>query len=452
MTFLNYLSEKIILPGSDLLLDKSVSKNLKFLMESQWWEKEQLEEYQNTKLRKLIKHSYENIPYYKELFSRLNLTPEDIKTKNDIYKIPVLTKDDIRKNLSNGKIIARNISKKDLILNSSSGSTGEPLQFYETKKSHSMWNAAGIRGWYWMGYKLGDKYIKISQNPRSSIIKKAQDLINRSLYLYCRQLTDENFKGIINSINQYQPSFIRFYPDLGLFLANYIKNNNLTVHAPIAITTTGNKLFDSTRHIIEEVFNCEVFDSYSSEGSAVSAECSTHNCYHTSMEYNITEILNDGSEVKGGEKGRVITTDLFNYANPSIRYDTQDYITKSKYKCTCGRNLTAVESIDGRDSDILISPGGKLLIVHHFTVFFEWIDSVEQFQIRQNSSDEFNFLLKVNSKYNQEAEKNIYRYWYDYIGGKIKITINVVDDIPLTKSGKRRFLIRSQDVKLPFRF
>ncbi|MDI3544622.1 MAG: hypothetical protein PWQ43_70 [Rikenellaceae bacterium] len=68
MSSYNYLNEKIILPISDLLLSNSIYKDLKFLMTSQWWSADELKEYQNEKLRALIKHSYENVPYYNELF------------------------------------------------------------------------------------------------------------------------------------------------------------------------------------------------------------------------------------------------------------------------------------------------------------------------------------------------------------------------------------------------
>ncbi len=449
MSVKNSFLEKIILPASDMVLGYSLSEDLQFLLKSQWWSEDQLAEYQNRKLRWLIKHAYENVPYYNELFKNLKLTPEDIKTKDDLPKIPVLTKEDIRRNFPD-RIVARNIPESELVLSSSSGSTGQPLQFYQTKSSLSMWKAAGIRGWYWMGYKLGDKYVKLSQYPRKNLLKKIQDYSNKSLFLSSPHLTDENFKKIVEKINEFKPSVIRGYPEVILFLSNYIKKNNIKIHSPKSVTTTGSILFESTRKLIQEVFNCDVFDAYSSEGNATVSECSTHSCYHSSMEYAINEVLHDGIEAEEGGRGRVITTDLHNYANPFIRYDTQDYVTKSSSKCACGRKLLAFEKIEGRASDILISPTGKLLIVQNFCVYFEMNKAVEHFQIRQNSIDDFLILLKVNSKFKPEMIDEIYKYWIDYIGGSIKLEIKIVDDIPLTQSGKRRFLIRNQEIKLPF--
>jgi len=447
MSLRNTITENIILPLSDIALGQSIYKHLKFLKKSQWWSESELKDYQNKKLRALIKHAYENVPYYTELFKKLKLTPSDIKTTDDLYKLPLLTKKIIRENLKNGKIIAKNIPKKQMILGSSSGSTGEPLQYYITKNAYSFNIAVNLRGWYWMGYRLGDKYIKLSQNPRKGL-KKIQDKINNCNYLFTQQLTNDNFSKIVNEIQNFKPKFIHGYPDPMLFLSNYIIKNKINLPPIISVNTTGNILFPEVRKTIENAFNFKVFDSYSCEGGSTVFECETHDCYHSSMEYAITEIISNDKKINRGEKGRIITTDLINYAVPFIRYDTQDYITKSKKKCACGRNLLTIEKIDGRDSDILITPKGKYLIVHNFTGYFEWINSVEQFQVRQEKIDKFNILLTVNEKYSKEEENNIYNYWKNYIGEDVKIKINVVDDIPVTKSGKRRFLIRNKDIKL----
>ena len=447
MRIINKFSENFILPLSDIASGKSISKHLKFLQKSQWWSESNLAEYQNEKLRALIKHAYENVPYYTELFKKLNLTPADIYTTADLHKLPILTKKTIRENFKNGKIIAKNIPKNQMILGCSSGSTGEPLQYYITKDTESFLRACGIRGWFWIGYRLGDKYIKISQYDRP-VLKRIQDLINRSKFVPAKQLTEEYFDNIVNEINKFHPKIIRSFPDQMLFLAKYIKKDNINIFSPTAITTTGSTLHKTTRYLIEKQFDCRIFDSYSCEGGANVSECETHNCYHSSMEYAITEIISNNEEVNEGEKGRLITTDLINYAVPFIRYDTQDYVTKSKERCSCGRNLLAIEKIDGRDSDILITPGGKYLIVHIFNIFFESIDSVDQFQVRQDKINKINILLKVNEKYTKEEEKKTYNYWEKYIGEDVKIKISVVNDIPLAKSGKRRFLIRNKDIKL----
>jgi phenylacetate-CoA ligase len=206
----NFLSEKIILPLGDLSAGRSIGRSFKFLTDSQFWTREQLDDYQNQRLRELIDHSYHNVPFYRELFDDLGLKSYDIQTKEDLVKLPVITKDDLKKNKD--KHIAQNIKQSERIFSSSSGSTGEPFQYFKTKYSESFLKATAIRGWNWMGYRLGDPYVKLSMNQRGSLIKKIQDIMNNSLYLSSKQLINEEFVRIAILINRFNPKFIRGYP------------------------------------------------------------------------------------------------------------------------------------------------------------------------------------------------------------------------------------------------
>lgn len=111
MAITNWITENIILPLSDIALGQSIKRHLDFLQKSQWWSEGDLKEYQNEKLRSLIKHAYENVPYYNDLFRKLRLKPNDIKDTNDLLKLPILTKEDIRENFKNGKIIGQKNGK-----------------------------------------------------------------------------------------------------------------------------------------------------------------------------------------------------------------------------------------------------------------------------------------------------------------------------------------------------
>ena len=87
MSVINFITENLILPSSDIYLGQNIKKHLDFLQKSQWWSLSHLEDYQNEKLKELIKHAYENVPYYREIMSEKKLVPQDIKTKNDLHKI-----------------------------------------------------------------------------------------------------------------------------------------------------------------------------------------------------------------------------------------------------------------------------------------------------------------------------------------------------------------------------
>ena len=169
MAIYNWLQENIILPANDLLSGQSISKSLHFLLESQSWTTEELVAYQEERLRSLVKHAYENVPFYHELFKEHHLVPSDINTIADLHKIPVISKNDLRKHPAD-YYMARNISTRKCIRMNSSGSTGEPFTYFLTPEAFSMNYACAIRGWYWMGYRLGETYTKLSQNPRSGYV------------------------------------------------------------------------------------------------------------------------------------------------------------------------------------------------------------------------------------------------------------------------------------------
>lgn len=442
-----------MLPLSDLVTGNTISSSLSFLEKSQYWSREQIDEYQNIKLRSLIHHSYKNVPFYNELFNDLRIRPEDIHTKEDLIKLPIITKDDLKK--SKGKHLATNINSKHLVFSSSSGSTGEPFQFYKTKESDSWVTASAMRGWGWMGYNLGDKYVKVSMNPRTSRIKKIQDIINNSSYLSSTQLNAYEFDLINEDITKFNPKFIRCYPVPLYFLAQQIEKDNKFYKGSKlkAINTTGSTLTKEVREKVEKVFGAKIFDAYSCEGGAVFFECPTGKYYHPAEEYAIQEYIIDNYTQSDIEKPvRHITTDLHNYASPFIRYDTQDYVVLGENElCSCGRHLSNIKKIKGRDSDVLVTPSGKFLIVENFVAYFEWISEVDQIQVVQDKVDEVKINIIVNNAFNKITFEKIHSYWKYYIGLDVKVLLVIVDEIELTPTGKRRTVIRNPNIKIDAR-
>lgn len=445
----NTIGKNIFLPIGDLLSGYKVADYLSFLQEAQYWDKGKIEDYQNNELRKLIHHAYQNVQYYKELFDKYGYKPTDINTKDDLKKLPILTKSEIKKNRN--KFLAKNILNNQLIFSSSSGSTGEPFQFYKTKDSESYLKAALLIAWSWMDYSIGDKYVKISMNSRSSLKKRIQDLMNNCLYLSSTQISSTDFTSIAKKIIEYEPLFIRSYPVPLTVLASQIKENfgYYSGKGLRAINTTGSTLTEKNRTEIESVFKVSIYDSYSCEGGTVFSQCS-NKIYHPIEHYAISEFLEDDFSSIDIEKPlRHITTDLHNYSFPFIRYDTQDYIVLGEEKsCSCGREYRNIKKIKGRDSDILITPSGKYLIVENFVAYFEWINEVDQIQIIQEQIDEITINLVVNESFKPETMIQIQKYWDDYIGDNVRVVVSIVNEILLTPTGKRRTVIRNPEISL----
>lgn len=442
----NIVQEQLILPVSDLITGQSVHKYLKFLLKSQYWSREQLDDFQNKRLRELIKYAYDNVPFYHDVMGQRGLTPDDIQTKDDLVKMPIINKDLIRKE-GMERFTSKTMPRSKMMKDSSSGSSGEPFVYYITKLNYSVNLAANLRGWYSFGWRLGDKYVKLSQNTRDSRIKKLQDWITRNLYLESRDLSDESIRGLLDRIEAYKPMVVRCYPDPLYLMAKYrLEHRKDYSFCPQVVTTTGNVLHDHVRKLIEEAFGCEVYDAYASEAGSNVFECPTHCGYHSSEEYGITEIVDKNDQPIKSGTGRLVTTDLWNYAHPFIRYDVQDLVELDSEQCSCGRAHLHIKRILGRDNEILETSSGKRYIVHHFTYFFEPTkttqldNSVDQFQIVQHKDKTVTFLLVVNERFKEQMVDFIRQYWEKELDTAVDVII--VDRIPLMNNNKRRFIVK----------
>lgn len=443
--FKHFFQEKIILPLSDILTGQQVSKYLKFMLESQHWSRAEIDEFQNNRLRELIEHAYNHVPFYHDVMVERNLTPNDIQSKEDLVKLPIISKEVMRRE-GIERFTADNIPSSERIKRSSSGSTGQPFVYYSTKLAYSVNIAANLRGWYNFGWRLGDRYVKISQNPRKTSIKRLQDWITGCLYIPTADLSDEHMYEIMCEIEKNKPVVIRSYTDPLFIMAQYrLSHKGEFTHNPKVITTTGNVLRQNERETIERAFCCKIFDAYGSEGNSILFECKEHNGYFSSEEYGITEVLDDKDNRITQGAGRLITTDLWNYAHPFIRYDVQDKIELSSEKCDCGTEHLHVRKIWGRDNELLVAPSGRKYTVHHFTVFFETTvtpelkDSINRFQFIQHKDGSTTILLEVNERYDIGVKQFLQNYWSTEFGASVEI--KVVDRIPIMHNNKRRFII-----------
>lgn len=443
--FRNWIQENIILPVDDMITGQQVRKYLSFMLKSQYWTREQIDAFQNERLRALIEHAYNHVPYYHDMMVERGLTPADIQTKADLVKLPIISKEVMRRE-GIERFTADNVPASERIRRSSSGSTGQPFAYYATNLSYSVNLACNLRGWYNFGWRLGDKYVKISQNPRKSRIKKLQDYMTGCLYVATADLSDDHMHEIMAEIDKYKPMVIRSYPDPLYIMAQYrLAHSEEFTWNPKVVTTTGNVLRPNERNVIEKAFGCKIFDAYASEGNSNVFECPTHECYHSSEEYGITEIVDESGNPVSQGTGRVVTTDLWNYAHPFIRYDVQDQIELADKPCSCGRAHLAVKKILGRDNELLIAPSGRKYTVHHFTVFFESTvtpelkDSIDQFQFIQHKDGTTTILLVVNRRYDAEVENYLLHYWSEEFGAAVEI--KVVDRIPIMGNNKCRFII-----------
>lgn len=446
MSINNFVAQNVFLPFSDLLTHKKVSYYLKFLSGSQYWSQDKLLQYQNERLAKMVHYAYNHFPFYRELYDRHGVKLSQVQSVDDLHLLPIVTKNDFRKATKSGGLSNPALDYQKMERNRSSGSTGEPLEFYLSLDASSIKKASAIRAWQWMDFNLGDKILRISPLPRGGLLKKIQDVFANTIYMQSIRSNEAEFGLMFELLTKHKPLILRGYPDPLFLFAKYLKEHKLVPPPLRAINTTGSTLHKQYRETIEEVFSCRVFDSFSCEGGAVASQCSKNSLYHVADEYAVTEIVD--SEGNKSNKGRLITTDLWNTATPFIRYDTQDHVEKSDERCSCGRGLSSIKHIFGRSADILVTPQGQYLFANSFTGHFQNIVEINQYQIHQTEADKLIVRVVPNDAYSKNTEAKILAIMANIVGNDMTITVETVNEIPLLASGKRRFLVRDESIRV----
>ncbi|MBD3229031.1 MAG: hypothetical protein GF329_12650 [Candidatus Lokiarchaeota archaeon] len=431
----------------------NILKYFENLVQSQWYSNDKLKELQENKLRLIIKHSYNNIPYYHNLFKRLDLSPNDIKGFDDLNKIPILTKSEIQENYK--KLINKNFKKEDFIQNSTSGSTGEPLEFLMDREMISWQKAIQLRAFKWADYYPWDKFAYFwtffpeNDNNHGRIFDPVYDKYNLILRLSCFNLTDETLENYYNQIINFNPKILLAIPNPLYFFSKFLDKKGYKIENITSVITNAEMLLPFQRELIEEVFNCPVFDIYGArEVSLMIGECPEAHNKHYSMETAIMEIVKDGESVENNEEGELIVTNLTNYAMPFIRYRVGDVAKRKAELCKCGRGLEVIDSLKGRIDDYLITRNGRFIPGIFFPAVFAYhkINGIKQYQIIQKELEEIEILIVKTDKF-KDSELIEFKNIIKKSLGDIRININFVDEIP-SKSGKCRYTISELDLKL----
>lgn len=427
-----------------------------FLQESQWWSREKLEEYQIQQLSRLLRHAYENVPYYRRAFDERGLKPKDIQDFNDFKKLPFLTKEIIQENLED--LVAENYPKSKLQYSTTGGSTGIPLGFYHEKGVSSAKEWAFMTSqWNRIGYKIGDKRVVLRGNVVHSANKGGfweYDPVNRQLILSSYHMTDKNLPKYIEKIRGFAPKFIHAYPSVITIFARFMKENSIKPFDSVkAILCGSENIYEPQRRLLEDVLKCRVYSWYGhSEQTVLAGECERSSYYHIFPEYGIVELIGNNGQPATEENGigEIVATGLNNFVFPFIRYKTMDLGVHANHKCNCGRGYPLLKRVEGRLQDLIVTKDGRLISLTSliFAQHFEAFSKIKEMQLIQQKRGELVVKIVKTNEYRSEDKQEIAQKMQRCVNGDLNIRFAYVDHIPRTQRGKYRFLIQ----KLPIEF
>ncbi len=423
-----------------------ISKRAKYLYywlkDIEFSSREDLEALQLKRLKKLLQHAYIYVPYYRRVFDDAGFKPNQLKCLDDLRKVPLLSKLDVRQNV-HFSMFSDLHNKKEMHKINTSGSTGEPFVCYADKFQLEMRFATTLRALEMSGWKFGDRQLRLwHQTLGMSRIQAFKERLDawfmRRHFVPAFEMSEDSLKTLIRTIERKKPVLIDGYAESLNFIA--MASTSKSRHCPRAVMSSAQQLTESTRSQIENQFGAKVLDKYGSrEFSGIAYQCLESNHHHVQEESYVLEILVDGRPAKVGEVGEIVITDLNNFSMPLIRYRIGDMaVAVDQSICPCGRPHSQIGAISGRTQALISCTNGVWLPGTFFAHFFKDFDfAIQHYQIIQETPEQFTLKLVPKSQFTVEVKDRIISSLKTYTGNEQIIEVSLVDEIPLLKTGKR---------------
>ncbi len=394
---------------------------------------------QDNRFVSLIDYVKNKSPFYNEKYSDI----PDISKVKDIAKLPIITKEELRRNID--KVYT--IKKSKGIVSKTGGTTGKSLEVIFTPQNMQERFAMLDNFRNQFEYKLGKKTAWFSGKNLLTPKDLKRNRYWKTDYWYkVRYYSTFHIKGdylkyYIEDLIKFKPQYFVGFSSTIYEIAKYGIDNKIDFPKGIvkAIFPTAETVNHSTRNLIESYFKTNLYDQYaSSEGAPFIFECKNKNL-HLEMQSGVFEVLDDND--LPAQQGRLVVTSFTTYGTPLIRYDIQDRVELSDERCTCGNNNPLIKQILGRIDDYIYSKETGKINLGNISNTLKDVKGIVKFQAIQESLE--SILIKIvidNEVFSQKDEKQFLSNWRDRIGHSMKLDLEFVDDIPVEKSGKFRMV------------
>jgi phenylacetate-CoA ligase len=377
------------------------------LQKSERFSAQELEQLQSSALAALLAHHVRHTPSFAARLRRARLAPADVNTVTTLPKLPTLARREIQTlgdNFYSRKVPSDHEPVGMLM---TSGSTGEPVKIRKSMLCSLYWAANTARDHRWNGRDVTARMVSLRPTIPArtetdwGFPMAALGRTGPALGLpFAMDLADH-----VREIDEFQPDTLLIFPNvLGGLLEEWERRGS----APASlrhIKTVGETVRDNVRARTLRICGLKVEDSYSSqECGIIATQCNSHGLYHVMAESVIVEVINPaGQPCEPGESGRLVVTDLRNFASPVIRYEIGDVGVRGG-NCSCGMQSPTLQSIMGRDRNLLARPDGSRRYPLAGFQEFHKVAPVLQFRFIQHTLNEIELIVHTTAPLVAEQE------------------------------------------------
>lgn len=416
--------------------------SLQFQFEqSQWWPEEHLRRHQFMQLEALLDHARRHVPFYaSRLDAACGADPLDAAWR----RIPVLTRRDVQQ--AGDALRANQVPQAHEPLGSvtTSGSTGAPITVATTSITALFYHACTLRSHLWherdfQGTLCTIRVLRPSDPGFQASGAPATDGWTYGFASGRAHLLDV-FKSVVEQaawLRGLRPKYVLTYPSNLEQLLYHFGERGETLPSLHQVCTFGEAVSDHQRRLCRDVFEVPLIDLYSAmEIGGIALQCPSAEHYHVQSEMVYVEILDEaGNPCRPGESGRVVVTNLHNFASPLIRYEIGD-LAEVGERCTCGRGLPVIRHIRGRVRDALVMPDGSRRWPGVTIGDLAEIAPIRQMQFVQEAVDRLRLHLVTPRVLDMAEEAAIIARVKHKLGAHFAVQLGYADSIPRAPSGK----------------
>ena len=378
------------------------------LDKSQWYRPSELTARQDSLLMALAAHAAEHSDHFAGRLKAAGLTPAALATPEGFARLPIISKRDLQD--AGQTLFSREIPADHgpAFTTKSSGSTGEPVVIKRTTVSQLDWMATTMRDHHWHERDFTGRLCAVRAQSKGPTTGADWGAPVNLLYPSAPALALPAAMPIgelAKHIARFAPSYLVVYPSILEGLIGHLKAQDLEFSGLREIRLIGETFSQPARDNAAAFFKVKLTDLYSSqEVGNIALQCPESGLYHVMAENIRVEILDaDDRACNPGEIGRVVVTDLRNFATPLMRYDLGDY-AETAAPCPCGRGLPTLARIAGRARNLVVLPNGKRHWPQVGYGEYRKIAPIRQFQLIQQDLHSIEVRLVADAAVSVEQE------------------------------------------------
>ena len=413
---------------------------LQSLKDSEWWSEERIREHQNERIRSVLLHAYQTVPFYRRWYDEQGVDVDAVTTTADLEQLPVLSKQMVREHAD--EMISSAFRQRSLTKGLTSGTTGTPLTVYQTREGAAFQWAIWWRHKARFGLKVGDRHlvfgarVPVSQRQVGSPYWR-HDLFNKRVYLSTYHISPATVGAIVDYLNSTHFDFFTGYPSAMYALASLAAEADLRLtNRPKYIVAGADALTPEFESAIRHVFGVPVTEQYGmAEFAGNMSKCEAGR-FHLDFECCHLE---QQPIADGHNQYKLIFTGWGNLAMPFIRYEVGDVGSAAGDGCACGRASISLDRIDGRLEDFVVTPDGRKVI--GMNQVLEYACNAKMIQVYQRDTDALELRVVPGTGFGEEDEEALVRELRRRVGPRMTIRIRLVDQFTLSPTGKFRAVI-----------